>query len=169
MTDRGLKIALGLSVALNVFVIGAVAGVMVTGVRGLDQPPRRERPPVIQMIQSLDQADQAAAEQALRDAGLAAREDFNTARSHRSEAINLAGAETFDRAAVEAALAQSREAEARGRGRLEGSLLDVMERLDQADRQRLAPGLSRRGREGRRDRRAPRGGEAGGGGAGGEG
>ncbi|HRH20983.1 MAG TPA: periplasmic heavy metal sensor, partial [Brevundimonas sp.] len=83
---------------------------------------------------------------------------------HRSEAINLAGAETFDRAAVEAALTQSREAEARGRGRLEGSLLDVMERLDQADRQRLAPGLSRRGREGRRERGAPRGGEARGGG-----
>ena len=155
MTDRGLKIALGVSVALNIFVVGAVAGVLVAGLRGLDHRTHRERPPVIQMIQSLDETDRAAAEQTLQGAGLAAREDFDAARTHRSEAINLAGAKTFDRAAVEAALAQSRAAELRGRDRLEGSLLDVMQDLDQADRQRLAPGLARRSRDGRRDRRGP--------------
>lgn len=156
MTDRGLKVALGISLALNIFVIGAVAGGLIMGVRGLDHRPNRERPPVIELVQSLDEADRAEAERTLRESGLAAREDFNTARRFRAEAIALAGAETFDRPAVEAALAQSRAAEAEGRTRLEGSLLDLMGQLDQADRERLAPSLARRGREGRRgpERRA---------------
>lgn len=152
MTDRGLKIALGVSVALNIFIVGAVAGGLIMGVRGLDDRSHRDRPPVIQMVQSLDEADRAAAEQTLRETGLVAREDFDAARRYRSEAIAVAGAEIFDRAAVEAALARSREFEGQGRSRLEGSLLDLMERLDQADRQRLAPGLARRGRDGRRGR-----------------
>jgi len=152
MTDRGLKIALGVSVALNIFIVGAAAGGLIMGVRGLDSRSHRDRPPVIQMIQSLDEADRAAAEQTLRETGLAARGDFDAARRYRSEAITLAGAEAFDRAAVEGALARSREAEGQGRVRLEGSLLDLMERLDQPDRQRLAPGLARRGRDGGRSR-----------------
>lgn len=149
MTERGLKVALGLSVALNVFVIGAVAGGLIVGARGFNERPHRERPPVIQMVQSLDEADRSEAEQTLRRAGLAARSDFETARRLRGEAIELAGAESFDRAAVEARLNQARAAEMQGRVRLEESVLDLMGRLDQADRERLAPSLARRGREGR--------------------
>lgn len=158
MTDRGLKIALGLSVALNVFVIGAVAGGWAVGLRHVEPPARRERPPIIEMVQSLDVADRAEAERTLRQAGLGARQDFETARRHRTEAIALAGAETFDRSAVEAALAESRGAEAAGRMRLEGSVLDLMEQLDQPDREQLAPSLARRGRDGRsgRNRHRPR-------------
>lgn len=156
MTDRGLKIALGLSVALNIFVVGAVAGGLLIGLRHVDRSPRRDRPPVIEMVQSLDAADRAEAEHTLRQTGLVARQDFETARQYRTDAINLAGAEQFDRAAVEAALARSRAAEAAGRVRLEGSILDLMERLDQPDRERLAPSLARRGREGRSGRRGHR-------------
>lgn len=152
MTERGLKVALAVSVAVNIFVVGAVAGGLIMGVRSFDGRSHRDRPPVIQMIQSLDEADRIAAEQTLHETGLAARQDFNAARGYRSEAITLAGAEAFDRAAVEAALTQARQAEGAGRDRLETALLDLMERLDQADRQRLAPGLARRGRDGRRSR-----------------
>lgn len=157
MTERGLKIALAVSVAVNIFVVGTVVGGVIMGVRNFDGRTHRDRPPVIQMIQSLDETDRAAAEQALHETGLAARQDFDSARRYRSEAIALAGAETFDRAAVEAALAQARQAEGTGRGRLETALLDLMERLDQADRQRLAPGLARRGRDGHRGRGGRRG------------
>ena len=153
MTDRGLKIALVVSVALNIFVLGALAGGLIMGVRTLQDRPNRDRPAVIDMVRTLDEADRAAAETRLRQTALAARADFDTARQARSEAIDLAGAETFDRHAVEVALERSRASETMGRQRLEGGLLDLMEGLEQQDRQRLAPGLARRGRDGRRGRR----------------
>ena len=158
MSDRGLKIALTVSVAVNIFVAGAVVTGLVVGARHLGDRPGYDRPPVITLIRSLDEADRVQAQEALQASALAARQDFEAARRARTEAIELAGAETFDRPAVEAALAQSRAAESDGRGRLEGTMLDILERLDQEDRQRLAPGLARRGREGRpgsrfRDRR----------------
>ena len=153
MTDRGLKIALAVSVAVNLFVAGAVVTGLAVGLRGLPDRSHGERPPVISLVQSLDEADRAEAERTLRSAALAARGDFETARRLRAEAIELSGAETFDRPAVEAALARSREAEAAGRSRLEGTMLDLLQRLDQDDRQRLAPAFARRGREGHRGRR----------------
>lgn len=153
MTDRGLKIALAVSVAVNIFVAGVVVTGLAVGLRGLPGRPHGERPPVISLIQSLDETDRAEAERALRTSALAARGDFETARRLRAEAIDLAGAETFDRPAVEAALARSREAEAAGRSRLEGTMLDLLQRLDQEDRQRLAPAFARRDREGHRGRR----------------
>lgn len=153
MTDRGLKIALAVSVAVNIFVAGAVVTGLAVGLRGLPDRPYGERPPVFTLVQSLDEADRAEAEQSLRSSALAARGDFESARRLRAEAIDLAGAETFDRPAVEAALARSREAEAVGRSRLEDTMLDLLQRLDQEDRQRLAPAFARRGREGHRGRR----------------
>ena len=147
MTERGLKIALAVSVAVNIFVAGVVVTGLAVGLRHLPDRPYGERPPIIAMIRSLDEPDRAQTEQALRTTALAAREDFEAARRLRSEAIELAGADTFDRAAVEAALARSREAEGAGRTRLEGTMLDLLQRLDQEDRQRLAPALARRDRE----------------------
>lgn len=153
MTDRGLKVALAVSVAVNIFVAGVVVTGLVVGLRDLPERPHHDRPPVFSLVQSLDEADRAEVEQTLRSTALAARSDFETARRERAEAIDLAGAETFDRPAVEAALARSREAEAAGRSRLEGTMLDLLERFDQEDRQRLAPALARREREGGRRHR----------------
>lgn len=147
MTDRGLKIALAVSVAVNIFVAGVVVTGLAVGLRGIPDRPHGDRPPVFSLVQSLDEGDREEAQQALRSAALSARGDFEEARRLRAEAIDLAGADTFDRPAVEAALARSREAEASGRARLEGTMLDLLERLDQDDRQRLAPAFARRGRE----------------------
>lgn len=146
MTGRGLKIALGLSVALNIFVSGAAAGALIVGLRAFPDRAYRDRPPVVALIRSLDFADRERVERDLRSSALAARADFQAARRHRLEAVDLAGAETFDRAAVEAALARARQAEGQGRDRLEDTLLDTLEALDREDRQRLAPALARRAR-----------------------
>lgn len=146
MTERGLKIALAISVAVNLFVAGVVVTGLAVGARHLRDRPYHDRPPVISMIRSLDEADRAAAEDTLRATALAARDDFEAARRLRSEAIAQAGAESFDRAAIEATLARSRASEAAGRMRLEGAMLDLLQSLDQDDRQRLAPALGRRAR-----------------------
>lgn len=148
MSPRSLKIALAVSVTLNVFVLGALAGGLIVGGRVLAE--RQEgRPPVTRLAGALEPADQALLRERLRDAAEEVRGDFRAARQARREAIELAGAETFDRPAVEAALEQSHEAERAGRRKLEGTLLDVLAELEPEDRERLAPALARRGPEGR--------------------
>ena len=144
MSPRNLKIALAVSVTLNVFVLGAVAGGLIIGGRAL-QERREARAPVFAMAQSLDEATRERVTETLRDTALTSREDFRAARAARREAVELASAETFDRAAIEAALARSHQMEDGGRQRLEASLLDLMADMPQAERQVLAPALARRG------------------------
>lgn len=153
MSPRSLKIALAVSVTLNVFVLGAVAGGLIVGGRILAER-QAGRPPVAALAGALDPADQALLRERLRASADDVRGDFRAARQARREAIELAGAETFDRAAVEAALERSHASERAGRRKLEGTLLDVLETLEPSERERLAPALARRGPDGR----GPRGG-----------
>lgn len=158
MTDRGLKIALAVSVAVNVFVVGAVAGGLIVGGRFLAERRGGDRPPVMALVATMEPPARLEATESLRQAGMEARPDFETARGARLDAVELAGAETFDRAAVEAALDRSVVAEHAGRRRLERAYLDILQPLDRAERQRLAPGLARRGPDrGRRHGRFGRG------------
>ncbi|WP_296817253.1 periplasmic heavy metal sensor [Brevundimonas sp.] len=151
MSPRSLKIALAVSVTLNVFVVGAVAGGLIVGGRAL-QEHREVRAPVFALVRSLDAPEQERVRGALRESALAARSDFEAARAARLQAVELASAQTFDRAAVDAALERSHQAEGAGRRRLESTLLDVMADLDPAERQTLSLALVRRGPErGRRD------------------
>jgi uncharacterized membrane protein len=73
--------------------------------------------------------------------------------------VAAAQAEPFDRTRVEALLAASREAEARGRARMEGDALALLESLEPEDRQKVAvllAGRSRGERSGRPDAETPR-------------
>lgn len=160
MTPRWLKIALAISVALNVFAVAALA----TGVIGNalverrveeDRRPRRG-PPMMEVIDGLDPQVRERVLGSLRAAALTARPDFQQARDARRQAIALAAAETFDAPAVTALMIQSREAEARGRAILETEAVRVLSTLEPQDRERLAPILSRHGGRMRvRDRGAP--------------
>lgn len=157
MSPRALKIALAVSVGLNVFVLGAVAGGLIIGGKMLAERRPEGRPPVTALVGSLDEPTRERVEDQLRQSALAARGDFETAREARREAVRLAGQETFDRSAVQAALDRSHTAEAAGRRRLEGTVLDVMGDMQAEDRRVFAPALSRRGHErGGRDRRERR-------------
>ena len=149
MTDRGLKIALAVSVALNVFVVGSVVGGVIVGGRFLAERGRDNRPPALELVRTLPEPAQEAAATTLREAGLQARPQFETARRERAQAVELAAAESFDRQAVAEALARSRESELAGRSRLEGAMLDVLQPLSREERRALAGALARRGPEGR--------------------
>ncbi|ASE38870.1 periplasmic heavy metal sensor [Brevundimonas vesicularis] len=149
MTSKSLKIALAVSVALNLF---AVAG-GVTYVVNRDRIERRiedqRRPgregPLAEVLADLDPAVRQRVRTSLRESALAARPDFEAARAARREAIDVAGQPALDAARVESLLEQSRAAEMRGRTRLEKGAVAVLATLTPEERKALAPILQRKG------------------------
>lgn len=149
MTPKTLKIALAVSVALNVF--AAVGGVTYAVSR--DRIERRiedqRRPgregPLAEVLANLDPAVRERVRAALRESALAARPDFEAARAARREAIEVAGQPTLDAGRVEILLEQSRAAEMRGRTRLENGAVAVLGALTPDERKALTPILQRKG------------------------
>lgn len=147
MTSRSLKIALAVSVALNVFAVAAGGAVWVARdkveqrVAEAQKPGRGES--VWDVVERMDPAVRDQVKRQLRASAMQARPDFDEARAARREAIALTGAETFDPVAVAALLERSRASEARGRSRLETGAVETLRQLSPADRKALAPILSR--------------------------
>ncbi|WP_426024345.1 periplasmic heavy metal sensor [Brevundimonas sp. PWP3-1b1] len=149
MTSKTLKIALAVSVALNVF---AVAGA-VTYVVNRDRIERKiedqRRPgregPLAEVLGDLDPAVRDRVRTALRESALAARPDFEAARAARREAIDVAGQPTLNAVRVQTLLDQSRAAEMRGRTRLENGAVAVLGTLTPDERKALTPILQRKG------------------------
>lgn len=163
MSPNNLKIALAVSVALNLFAIAAGVTVMVAQdrlERRAEAEHRGPRVPFSVMLESMDPAVRDRVRQELRATAMAARPDFNEARSARRAAIAAAAADVFDAATVRTLLEQSRAAELRGRSRLEAEAVTVLGTLDVEDRRALSVILARNGgRSGRHqdrgDRRSP--------------
>ena len=146
MSPRTLKIALAVSVALNLFAIGLAAGGVIVGSRLADDRRAPRHQAFSETVGAMSPEARAAVRSAMRDVALSARPDFREARDSRRQAIELARTEPFDAAEVNALLARSRAAEARGRARLEAGTIEVLQTLSPADRAALAPTiLSRRG------------------------
>ena len=152
MTPRTLKIALAVSVALNLFAIGAAAGGAIIGARVADErrPPRHAS--FHQTLETLDPATRDQVHGAMRAVALSARPDFREARAARREAIALTREDSFDRDRIDALLARSREAEMRGRVRMEAGTVEILSTLQPADRASLASMLARHGHRGGGDR-----------------
>jgi uncharacterized membrane protein len=143
---KGLKVALAISVLMNVFLIGAAVSAIVFRERLLgDQHWFRSPPtPLNVAAHALEPDVRARLHDAMRTEALAAKPDFVAARQARLKAAELAAAPRFDRAAVKAELDLARQAEARGRGRLEDRLLDFMGGLSVDQRAKLAAALKGR-------------------------
>lgn len=148
MSRRTLLIVLFVSLAVNLFLVGALAGGLVIG-----QRMHGERPPPMQrgMAQPLWRAGDAlppesamAYRQALRGAGPELRDAMRSARAERAEAWKSLAAEPFDPAATKRRLADIRGREADARGRIEERIVDYAAGLPAADRAALARGLTER-------------------------
>lgn len=149
-----MGIALAISVAINVFAATA-AYTALSGQQRIERELgfRRDgdrRPSTRELLATLEPETRREVRRVLRAAGLRARPDFQAARQARADAVEAARADPFDRARVDALLAQSREAELRGRQRLETDALAMLETLEPADRRVVATILAGRG-QGRRD------------------
>lgn len=151
MSPRALTLALIASTTLNVFAVAGIAAVLVTRAKVDERIEAQNRPArgvgVMSVVEGLSEPSRDRARQALRESALAARPDFEQSRARRREAIDRAGAAVFDEAAVAGLLAQSREAELRGRARLETDAVILLRGLEADERAALAPVLlSRRQR-----------------------
>jgi len=147
MSPRLLGGLLALSLALNAFAIagGVTVWRQLKAVedRVVDRLPPPQ-PSFRQGMEELSPETRARVEEALRAAALAAQPDFERAREARRQAIARSAAAELDRTAVSALLAESREAELRGRIRLEAAALDLFETLTPAERASLSPIFARR-------------------------
>lgn len=148
MSNRVLKLALAVSVALNVFAVAGGAAYVFSRERierkVEDQHRAGDRNPFAQVLAELNPATRDRVRQQMRASALAARPDFEASRDARREAIALAAEPTLDQARVRERLQTSREAEFRGRARLEGEAVDILAGLNLADRRALTPILSRK-------------------------
>lgn len=148
MSGKGLKIALGVSVVLNVFLLAGGVTFWATDhytdkAAEADRTPRLSVP-AVELVQtrSPEVAEQVLAD--LRAVALTAHDDFREARSSRREAIALTASDQFDAATVAALLERSRASEIRARARLESGAVEMLSRLSAEDRKALAPLLSRK-------------------------
>ncbi|MBX3477939.1 MAG: periplasmic heavy metal sensor [Brevundimonas sp.] len=148
MTGRTLKILLAVSVALNLFALAGGVTLYAARAKVERQVEDQARPGRGQSFMGLtDRLSPEARDRvrtALRQSAHAARPDFDAARAARREAVTRSRAETYDPAAIQALLEQSRLAEMRGRARLESDLLALMNTLSPADRAVMSRLLARR-------------------------
>ena len=142
MNTRTLAIVLGAALAVSVAVNVFAATAAYTALSGQDRIERRiddraredRRPPTRELVSALSPDVRDRVRQALRQAGMAARPDFQQSRELRRQAIAAAAAEPYDAARVGAFLDQSRAAEVRGRERMEDDALVILGTLEPADR-----------------------------------
>ena len=150
MSPRTLKIALAVSVALNLFAVAGAGTAWVTRARVDERVEDQRRPgrenSVREIVAGLDPEVRDRVKTALRASALAARPDFEEAREARREAIALTRGAQLDPAAATALLERSRTAEMRGRTRLEQDSVALLATLDADDRQALGVILNRHGR-----------------------
>jgi uncharacterized membrane protein len=143
-TPKRFKVALAISVLLNVFLLGAIGG-------GAYRWFAVERTAAAQprglrfAADGLDGEQRRQFLQGLRAARRAAAEDMEAAREGRHQVEQLLRQPRFDREQLAAALARTREADVAVRGRLEGSVVDFAATLSPGEREKLADALVQRG------------------------
>jgi uncharacterized membrane protein len=147
LTQKGWKIALAASVALNLF---AVTGGVAAWVAHRNEEarrmaaPRPESPGFRQMMESLDPSVRDRVRSSLRATAAEARPDFQEAREARQQAIALAASPDGDIAEIIALTDRSRAAESRARARMEHGAIPLLATLEPKDRKVLSEILRRR-------------------------
>ena len=150
MSDRSLKIGLIVSIILNVFLIGGIAGGLAfwrlnpqvhAAAAPAGGPPQRRA--LRFAADELAPEQRAAFLQALRQARRASLAQVQEAQAHRRDLAGLIGAVPFDRAAVIGALDGARTADIAVRTRLETAVVDYAVGLSPADRAVFVRGLAR--------------------------
>ena len=158
MMEGRTKILVIASLVVNLFLAGALIGVLVIGAQMMQERGRDRRGPdrqgVYSAFQAIPEARRDVLRQMMREPAMAAREDMRAAREARRTASELIKAPTYDAAAVEVALRQAREHDAAGRAKLDAALaarlveLTPQERALFADVMNRGPGGMRGGRRG---------------------
>lgn len=145
MSRRALAIILFISLAVNVFLIGAVVGGLVVGQRIHHQRPAMVRggQPLWAAANELPPEQRRAYRRLLRGEGGEMRARMAEVRAARGAAWRGLGAEPIDPAAVKRELNAARAREMAIRGGVEEHIVDFAAGLSPAERARLVDGLTR--------------------------
>lgn len=146
MASRTIKIALAVSVALNVFLVagGTTVWIKTRDAARAEQAGRSSRTETLmELINTRSPEVAGPLKIKMREIALTARPDFEEARAARREAIAITGSDDFHAAQVYALLETSRAAEMRGRAVLETGAVRVLAEQQPDDRKALARVLAR--------------------------
>lgn len=153
-----MRIALFISLAVNLLLVGAFVGVALGEMRH-----QRERattavarmPNMRLVLEALPPERAAAVRTQVVDAWRNAKEERREARSARIEVMRAVGSEPYDPAAVGAAFGRMREADSRVAGRFHDVVTDAMKGMTLDERRQMLRRLAARRADVRRLRDAP--------------
>jgi uncharacterized membrane protein len=153
---RTLFILLFASLALNLFVLGALAGVYLFGPRmHRHWAEPRGGPAMMAAAATLPDDRRAAYLEALRVEAQKVAPQLREARQIRREAWTRLGADPVDPAAINADLERARALEGAARADVDRAILDFSAKLPVADRARLGQALAQPPRHGGRRGQPP--------------
>lgn len=139
MTDRALKSALIVSLLVNAFLAAAAAaGAIYLSNAMSERASQRQHTPLGMIARQLDRPARDQLRLSMRDVALSAASDFHEAHVARRDAVDHLSAQTVDEAVVEADLAKAREAEDRGRAKVENGFVAFAKTQPQPVRAKLA-------------------------------
>ncbi len=144
MSDRALKILLTLSLAFNVFIIGAVAGASYMWYANERAKLTAAQRGLRFAAENLSPEQRTAFLEKLAEARRAAKPEIDAARESRETLARLLLQTPFDAATINAELTKIRNADITLRTRLEEAVVNFAAALSPADRQKLVEGLQER-------------------------
>lgn len=149
MSRRTLYILLFVSLAVNLFVVGAAVGAFVFGARmhrHVTEP--RGGPAMLAAAAALPDDQREAYRQALRTEAGAVGPRLREAHQLRRQAWGRLGADPLDAKGIGADLDRARALETQARGDVDHAILNFSARLPAADRARLGQALAQPMRRG---------------------
>ncbi|MEC5406114.1 periplasmic heavy metal sensor [Paraburkholderia sp. MPAMCS5] len=148
MNSRSWKIVLIVSLVLNVFLLGAIAGgayQWFAAKRGAAAPLIAQQRALRFAAEPLSAERQKAFADSLKNGRRDGRPFAREAREGRREVLRLLAAPQLDRAALDAALARTRAADSSLRAQMESSVADFAASLSPEERVEFAESLRVRG------------------------
>ncbi|SOF01454.1 Uncharacterized membrane protein [Burkholderia sp. OK233] len=148
MNGRSWKIVLVASLVLNVFLLGAIVGGAYQwfAAHGATTTVLAQQRTALRFAaETLPAERQKAFIDGLKNARREGRQYTREGREGRHEVLRLLAAPQFDRAALDAALARTREADSSLRAQVEGSVADFAATLSPEERIEFADSLKLRG------------------------
>lgn len=141
MTGRWVRVLLACSLVLNLFVVGAIIGVLLIRHQALARAGAGD--PLMQAANALPSVERDAFRAMISARIQSIRPALRDARLSRRDAMARFQAEPFDKAAADADLARARGDDAAARAQIEAGILNFAATLPPAERAAFAKGLSR--------------------------
>lgn len=166
MSSSRLKVALAVSLAVNLFAIGAVVGAAGMQARLSNKAPQAtsrssggSSNALMRASEVLPESKRGSYLAQLKAQGEFAQDDYKAARAARVRASDMIAAPIYDRPAIAALLAEARAHDVTARMRFENAVIDFAAGLTAAERkalgERLKPGYrspDSKGKQGDGDR-----------------